>query len=183
MPKKNPFDKSEVIQLIGMMLAITIVTAGIWLRNRHADKTAPDLDAQIPSSRILPSGDIEVTLKSKRNGHYTFIGEINGQPVTFFYDTGASRVAIPVPVANYLELTKGYPSQTHTANGTTTSFSTRLNQIKVGDIELHNIPAGIVKGLEGKQILLGMSFLRHVEISQSNGMLKLTQHSNHEANK
>ena len=177
MDKKIPFDKSEIIQFSGITLAILILAVGMWLREYNSEKKAPGQNAQIPASRILQSGDIEVTLQSKKNGHYTFSGEINGQPVTFFYDTGASQVAIPEPVANYLGLSKGYPYESHTANGTTTSYSTRLNQIRVGDIELHNIAAGIITGLEGNEILLGMSFLRHVEISQNNGVLKLTKRS------
>ena len=98
--------------------------------------------------------------------------------MTFFYDTGASQVAIPEAVANYLGLKKGYAFKSKTANGTTTSYATELQQIKVGEIELHNIPASIVTGLQGNQILLGMSFLRHVEISQQRGVLKLTQRKN-----
>lgn len=169
-----PFDKAEILQFIVLSLAIALVTLGIWMREHQAGETAPELNAQNPASQLLPSGDIEVTLKSKKNGHYRFIGEINGQAVTFFYDTGASHVAIPEGIANYLSLTKGYPYQTQTANGTSTSFSTRLDSIKVGGIELNNIAAGISPGLRGNEILLGMSFLRHVEISQNKGILKLT---------
>lgn len=174
-----PFDKGEIIQLIGITLAIVLVTLGIWLRDNQAGQTAPDLQAQRPVSQILQSGDIEVKVKASKNGHYRFIGQINGQDVTFFYDTGASHVAIPEAVANYLELSKGYPYQTQTANGTSTSFSTRLNQIKVGEIELFNIAAGIASGLQGKEILLGMSFLQHVELSQHKGVLTLIYRQTH----
>lgn len=133
----------------------------------------PSLDAQKPSSKILPNGDIEVTLKSNQAGHYIFIGNINNTPVKFFYDTGATHIAIPEAVANHLSLAKGEQYLSKTANGSAISFKTTLNSVEVGDISLPLVDAAIATGLNGDEILLGMSFLKHVTIEQGNGVLKL----------
>ncbi|MDP4916602.1 MAG: aspartyl protease family protein, partial [Haliea sp.] len=46
-------------------------------------------------TQYTEDGVREVVLQRNRLGHYVTSGEINGQPVTFLLDTGATGVAIP----------------------------------------------------------------------------------------
>jgi aspartyl protease family protein len=109
---------------------------------------------------------IEVRLKQNRYGHYVTTGQINHTAVTFLLDTGATLISIPASLANKLQLKKGYPSQSRTANGTITVYSTRLNSVSIGAIELHNIRASINPHMAGDEVLLGMSFMKHLELIQ-----------------
>ena len=120
---------------------------------------------------------IEVTLAQNRQGHYVVNGMINQQAVTFLLDTGATHVSIPMQVAEKLGLEKGYASPTITANGTIQVFNTRLKSVSIGGIQLHNVRAGINPHMQGDEILLGMSFLKHLELIQRDGQLTLRQHS------
>lgn len=93
-------------------------------------------------------------------------GKINHKQVTFLIDTGATLISIPETVARKLQLTKGYPAQSRTANGIIEVFGTRLDSVSIGAIELNNIRATINPHMDGNEILLGMSFMRHLEMTQ-----------------
>ena len=118
----------------------------------------------------------EVVLQRNRYGHYVTSGQINGRPVTFLLDTGASGVAIPEAVARRLGLRRGRAFNTQTANGISTSYAAKLELVSVGDITLEDVQAGIAPGLEMEQVLLGMSFLKHLEFTQRGDTLILRQH-------
>jgi len=115
----------------------------------------------------------EVKLKQNRYGHYVATGQINNIPVTFLLDTGATVISIPEHIASKLQLEKGYPSQSRTANGTITVYGTRLDSVGIGSIELNNIRASINPHMSGDEILLGMSFMKHLEMIQKGNELIL----------
>ncbi len=115
----------------------------------------------------------EVRLKQNRYGHYVVNGQINNMPVTFLLDTGATLISIPEKIANKLELKKGFPTQSRTANGTITVYSTRLDQVSIGAIKLTNIRASINPHMAGDEILLGMNFMKHLEMTQKGKELVL----------
>jgi len=121
------------------------------------------------------NGIREVTLRRNRYGHYVTGGFINGEPVVFLLDTGATGVAVPESVARRLRLTRGRAFRTQTANGLATAYSTRLQSVRVGEIELNDVGAGISPGLDTREVLLGMSFLRHIEFTQRGNTLILRQ--------
>jgi aspartyl protease family protein len=126
-------------------------------------------------TRFNEEGAREVVLQRNKFGHYVTSGEINGHPVTFMLDTGATGVAIPAAVAERLGLRRGRPFSTQTANGISTSYAARLQQVSVGEITLQDVSAGIVPGLQTDQVLLGMSFLKHIEFTQRGDTLILRQ--------
>ena len=115
----------------------------------------------------------EVILQQNRRGHYVANGKINGETVTFLLDTGATQISIPQSVAERLQLKEGYPSEVTTANGTITVFSTTLNSVSLGAIKLNNMRGHVNPHMEGEEILLGMNFMRHLEIIQRKGQLTL----------
>jgi len=121
------------------------------------------------------SGYVEVRLASSRQGHYLADGQINGTPVTFLLDTGATQVAIPTEVANRLGLQRGAAMIISTANGRATAHRTRLDSVQLGDIVLHDIAALIAPGMGGDEVLLGMSALKQLEFTQRDGTLLLRQ--------
>jgi aspartyl protease family protein len=126
-------------------------------------------------TRHSDTGAREVVLQRNKFGHYITSGEINGKPVTFMLDTGATGVAIPENIASYLEIQRGRAFPTQTANGRSVSYAANLDRVSVGAIELKNVRAAIAPGLQTEEILLGMSFLKHIEFSQKGNTLILRQ--------
>ena len=153
---------------------ITFLVLGVFFFSNVLEKQFNPNPA--PGTRDGQGGVREVVLKRNRQGHYVTTGKINGQKVIFLLDTGATGVAIPEPIARELGLERGRAYRTQTANGTSTSFATRLGEVSIGDIRLLNVDAGIATGLRMEAILLGMSFLKHIEFTQRGDTLILRQH-------
>lgn len=124
---------------------------------------------------IASDGKREIKLKRNRQGHYLARGIINNQPVLFLLDTGATVVAVPERVANRLGLKRGPVSYATTANGTIKTYAARLDSIGIGDIQMHNIAAQINPHMDTEEILLGMSFLKRLELTQRGDTLTLRQ--------
>ncbi len=122
-------------------------------------------------------GPRKIELEAGPGGHYRVPGQINGQRVSFLVDTGASHVAVPQGVADELGLERGADIRVVTANGTTTAYNTRIDQIAVGGIQLRDVRGSINPSMGGDDILLGMTFLREVEFRQVGGRLILEQRS------
>ena len=119
-------------------------------------------------------GEVAIAMDAHRR-YYT-AGSINGQVVGFLVDTGATSIAMNGEQASELGIDYrlvGKEGQVVTASGVVRSFSIRLNRVKVGDIELKEVDAVVISGRFPMTILLGMTFLEQVEMSESNGVLRL----------
>jgi aspartyl protease family protein len=128
-----------------------------------------------PQETTTDAGRTSIALQQNRAGHYVFDGFVNGMPVEFLLDTGATDVSVPASVANELRLQRGARLQAMTANGMTAAYATTIDKLAIGTLEETGIRASIVPNLPGEQILLGMSFLKRLDFSQRGDTLILTQ--------
>ena len=152
---------------------IFMVLIGFFFQDVLDKQYNPNQSVQTEYSQ---DGVREVRLTRNRQGHYVTTGAINGEPVVFMLDTGATGIAIPQGVAQRLGLRAGRPFQVKTANGTATAYMTGLESVSVGDIALRELPASISPGLGGEAILLGMSFLKEIEFTQRGDTLIMRQY-------
>jgi len=120
-----------------------------------------------PSARLYADGD----------GHFVSDGTINGTSVRFLVDTGATSVAMNSRDAARLGLAfRGGPRErAMTANGTIVVYRVKLDTMRVGGIELHNVEAVVHDGDHPALVLLGMSFLNRVDMRRDGTLLTLTQ--------
>jgi len=125
-------------------------------------------------SSVDSGGFAMVVLEQDRSGHYQAQGQINGQPVNFLIDTGATDVALPESIARALGLDFGPRVQVMTAAGPSIAWMTRLDNVTLGGISRNNVRASITSG-EFNGILLGMSFLRHYSLQQQDGKLIISE--------
>lgn len=114
-------------------------------------------------------------LQMNRYGHYVASGYINGSKVSFLLDTGATNVAIPAGVAEQIGLRGQRRIQVNTANGVTNAYVTKLDTLRIGEIQLYDLGAAIVPGMGGEQILLGMNVLKQLNFVQQGDTLTLVQ--------
>ncbi|MGD8629114.1 MAG: retropepsin-like aspartic protease [Gammaproteobacteria bacterium] len=135
------------------------------------------LDAQRNPNRQLeaaPPGEVpEVRLQRNRYGHYVASGTINGHPVEFMLDTGATDVSIPAAVADKIGLQRGRRAFYQTANGTISAWRTTLDEVRLGPLRLGPVAASINPAGSDDAVLLGMSFLRQLDFSQQGNTLTL----------
>jgi aspartyl protease family protein len=149
--------------LIGLLLLSQFFAAqeGNWLNPNKA-----------PQYQTKQTGAQEVTLKRNRQGHYIFTGAINGNEAEFLLDTGATDVVISEDLATNYGLKRGRRGMANTANGSITIYATRIEKLTIGNITLTNVSASINPSMDNL-ILLGMSALRQVELTQRGNTLTL----------
>ncbi|WP_137887076.1 TIGR02281 family clan AA aspartic protease [Pseudomonas sp. 2FE] len=149
----------------GLLLATRFF--GQWEDEQHNPN-------QLPSSS-QGAGYIEVRLLGNGQGHFVSSGKINGETVVFLLDTGATDVAIPAGLAKRLGLKRGAPVTLNTANGRSNGYRTHLERLQLGDIVLQDVRALVAPGMDGDEVLLGMSALKQLEFTQRDGTLVLRQ--------
>lgn len=116
----------------------------------------------------------EVTIPRASDGHYYVSGSINGHPVTFLVDTGASTVAVSADFAREAGLPRGYPLRFETANGSTEGELVQNQTVEAGGLRVANIDVGVgIRVGAPNSALLGQSYLRHVDVLQSGDRLVL----------
>ncbi len=158
--------------MITLAWIIGLVLLTLIFNNRLERQRNPNTG--LASSR-LDGEPGEVSLLRNRYGHYVASGRINAQEVEFLLDTGASDVSIPAGLAQRLGLKAGPAVPVHTANGTIEVYLTSVQEIGLGPIVIHDVAAHINPHIGGGAVLLGMSFLKHLDFTQRGDTLTLHQ--------
>jgi aspartyl protease family protein len=73
---------------------------------------------------------------------------------------------VPQQLAKKLDLERGLPVELATAAGPSRGYMTRLAMVELATLRLPNAGAIVAEGLDPDMVLLGMNFLRHVEMTQ-----------------
>jgi aspartyl protease family protein len=131
---------------------------------------------QTYSSGPAVSSAQSVTLAAGAGGHFIAEGHINGGPIRFLVDTGATAIAIPAGDADRLRIDyrQGRLGTTQTAGGPTTAYGVTLATVRVGAIELQNVEAIVIE--HGLPVaLLGNSFLSRVNMRREGEAMTLTR--------
>ncbi len=118
-----------------------------------------------------------LTVYSDPNGMFRLRGRINGRPTRFLLDTGATFVALSSAEAERLQLPykTGRVGVIQTANSSVPVWHIRLSSVTVGDIEVPNVEAVVLRGSQPATTLLGMSFLEHLKMQRNGAALVLEQ--------
>lgn len=119
-----------------------------------------------------------VQIYKNHRGLFTTVGSINGLPVQFMVDTGASAVALNRIEASRLGipyLLEGEKIYVRTASGGSKAYAVKLDTVKLGGILQRNVDAFVVDGDEPHTVLLGMSYLQRVNIKNDGQVMILEQ--------
>jgi aspartyl protease family protein len=129
------------------------------------------------STQFTQAEKTEARIASGDGGHFRTAGLINGIPVDFMVDTGATTIAMNYHEAERLgiDYRSGSTITVSTANGLTQNFVVNLSKVSVGNIELRNIQAAVSTTDSPTIILLGNSYLGRLDMSVTNGVLILKE--------
>jgi aspartyl protease family protein len=112
------------------------------------------------------------------DGHFRIDATVDGKPLRFLVDTGATGVALTRADAARLGFapeTLSYTQRLQTANGTVRGAPVSLREIRIGTLTFDNVPAIVNEG-ELTQSLLGMRLLERLSrIEIRDGKLYLAQ--------
>ncbi len=149
------------------------------LRPANAPATSlPQVNPPAPLPTILraaPAGRSLVYRADKR-GHVALTAMVNGTPVRFLVDTGASRVTLTTEDARAAGVDHGalvFNQRSQTANGLSREAPVTLREIRIDRLSLDNVSAAVNENLTVS--LLGMSFLRRLKsFEMRDGLLTIS---------
>lgn len=145
-----------------MVFWVLVLALGTWLyRGALEVRHNPN---QSVTQRVTDAGVTEVVLTRNAAGHFVATGAINGRPVEFLLDTGATYVAVPGALARRLGLERGAQVSFKTANGSSVGYLTTLDTVTLGGLTGERVRGSINPSMDGETVLLGMSYLRRFAI-------------------
>jgi aspartyl protease family protein len=177
-----PRDPDTLMRMV-YLLVLLVGVGGffLWGRRGHLARSVRDLaiwalilamaviaygfrdvlrEELLPSAMVqLDAGTIE--LRRARDGHFHAELEVNGEPVRFMVDTGASDIVLSLRDAERVGLDAGslvFAGRALTANGPVGTAAVRLGTVRFGDFTDTRVPASVSDGPLDTS-LLGMSYL------------------------
>lgn len=141
--------------LWGLIFVGLIAAAGLWQDIRQA---------AVPRQAVIASeGRIEAP--RARDGHYYLTLEIDGTPVRFVVDTGATDIVLSRRDAARvgIDLDRlAFTGSARTANGVVRTARVRLGEVALGPFRDRGVTAWVNEG-EMDSSLLGMAYLQRFE--------------------
>ena len=135
----------------GLIFAGMAAAYGLW----------SDIRGPVPRQAVVTeAGQLEVPMAA--DGHFYLTMEINGKPVEFMVDTGASEVVLTQQDAARVGVETGalaYVGQANTANGVVRTARVRLEDVRLAGFDEGGMVAWVNEGAMDIS-LLGMAYLR-----------------------
>ncbi|AHF02682.1 clan AA aspartic protease [Marichromatium purpuratum 984] len=126
-----------------------------------------------PVAYLGSDGVPEVRLVPNALDQFIVTGSINGESTPFLVDTGAVDVAMSYAVAQRLGLELRSGGYSKTGNGNVASWTARLDSVDVGGLTVRDVKATVLPNLHGDEVLLGMAYLKHMELVLRGGVMTL----------
>jgi aspartyl protease family protein len=171
------FSKYSVPLIVGLALAAPVLI-GMRDNNFRAAEAETEI-VKLPPQASAPSqaeqyaaaaisSSRTVTLRME-DGHYWADARVNSAQVHFLVDTGASLIALTKQDARRIGVNiraSGQTARLSTANGEITVPVVTLKRVRIGNVEVTDVPAVVIEeGLSTS--LLGMSFLNELKTWQT----------------
>jgi aspartyl protease family protein len=173
----------RLLVLFGVVAAIAMVAPKVMPQLVAAavsgDDSAPADAGPEPAHAAAPGYARQATLRADRMGHFAADAVVNGRSTEMLVDTGASVVALTPATARRLGLHPAagdYSLRMSTANGDAAAAPVMLDEIRIGDVTVRQVPAVVFLG-DGLGVdLLGMTFLKRLtRFEIGGGQLVLVQ--------
>jgi aspartyl protease family protein len=157
------------VRLLALWASIAVagylaITENWFGRPREPSEVAA---ASTPPPASAPRRQVgnSLTLTADPSGHYFATAHVNGAPIRFLVDTGATLIALTpkdAQAAGFDRDQLDFSRPVHTANGTAKVAAVTLREIRLGALSLNDVDAAVM-GAPGGISLLGMNFLKQLE--------------------
>ena len=152
---------------LGILAFWLVVMAGLYV--------AMDYVRQPRAAVVAADGALVIPRGS--DGHFRVAGSINGQPVRFMVDTGASLIAVTDALAQRAGLVGGQVTQFRTANGVRQGRVVVAQSVAVGPLVVSGLRVGTgYTGEAAGDALLGQNFLQHFDVQMQRDRMLLRPH-------
>ena len=164
----------RILLVVLVLMAASVYSADVIMKSSASHQANDRTAKQAPQK---PADTRTVVLNSE-NGHFAAEGRVDGRPIAFMVDTGASQITLRASDADrlgYRPREQDYVIRISTANGEGRAAGIEISRVEVGEIMVRDVPALVVPDSALSVNLLGMSFLSRVHWSHERGQLVLEQ--------
>jgi aspartyl protease family protein len=158
------------------VLSVAVINGGRWLPS--LDKAKPDIARGFasPAEPAAAAAVNRLAYPINGRGQVVLDAIVNGAPVRFLVDTGASLVILtPADArsAGFSTRQLAFNERASTANGEVRMATVTLREVRLGQLAIADVPAAVIKNLD--MSLLGMSFLSRLQsYEMRDGKLTIT---------
>jgi aspartyl protease family protein len=158
------------------VLVISATNTGHWLPLLAKVQPQPAISTATSAESALAAGINTLVYPADERGHVIIEAVVNGAPVRFLVDTGASFVTLTPADARAAGLSPrqlAFNQRASTANGEVRIATVTLRELRLGQLTVSEVPAAVIENL--KISLLGMSFLSRLQsYEMRDGKLTIT---------
>jgi len=151
----------DMIRSAGIWLALLVGLVALYAYRVPLESAGREvISVLMPGTAINQSG--QVVVRRGFRGQFIVDGWVNGTPVGFVFDTGASLVVLSgadAARAGFNPTSLDYRVPVMTAAGMTRVAPVRLDEVSVGDISARRVRAAVARPGDLETSLLGMTFL------------------------
>lgn len=159
---------AQLAAIWGFIFVGAIIVVGLW----------SDLRRAVAPPQALVSADGRLAIPRGPDGHYHVTARVNGTPLRFIVDTGASGIVLSRTDAGRAGIDVAglaYWGEAMTANGPVRTAPVQLDSLALGPFEDRGLRAWVNEGAM-EVSLLGMSYLQRFErIEIAEGRLWLSR--------
>lgn len=155
-------------EMVKNLMIWTVIILGLvtgFLYQDHAKEVVLRVAGGLAPGRPVMIADERgpaVSIRKSLNGHFEAQGRVNGEPVNFLIDTGATSIALSHDDAiriGFADEELSYTLVISTANGKGRAAPVRLDSVDVGSIGRSGLRALVAEPGQLDQSLLGMNFI------------------------
>lgn len=150
---------------------------GVKLQSVTEGTAVFDIDGRLWPLKVRQGTYSQASLQADARGQFFITAQVNGSPVAAVIDTGATTVSMNSDDASRLGIDYLLAPRitVNTANGPASAYMVTLESVQVGEIVLRNVQGTIIEGdkTQLSLVLIGMSFLRHVDMQRSGNSMQL----------
>lgn len=165
------FDFGETVRNIALWV---VIAAGLLAGYAYKDElkdAGRRIRAELIPSYAVQQDSHTVVIAESEGGGYEVTGSVNGSPVTFAIDTGASDIVLSPADAARIGIdtsTLRYDRFYETANGGGQGATLTVASLAIGSIELDNVKVSVNRAPMSRS-LLGMAFLHRLKSFEFRG--------------
>ena len=157
----------------GSVLGWAVRALGIWAALGLVAYVAVDqrgllLDGNTAVAKIVTPGEAPpvstLSYRADQRGQFWVDAVVNGAPVRFMVDTGASAVVLTLSdaaAAGYGRGNLSFDIAMSTANGRARAAPIKLREVRIGQLAIGDVQAMVAENLNTS--LLGMTFLKRLD--------------------